>query len=110
MDKEAERHKKESDITFSIKYSNENVTKVECRQEENKSGNYATEATPIKRTDQLFSKFLPQSQLVILPVTFRLSAASAVTPSRLAQKMNVKGIKIKQIAYDTGVNRESISD
>ena len=69
-----------------------------------------TETTLIKRTQELFSKFLPQSQLVILPVTFRPSPASAVTPAWLDQKMNEKGIRIKQIAFDTGIDRESISD
>lgn len=110
LDKSAERHQRESSITFSIKYADEHVTEIECRQEENKSGNYATEATLIKRTRELFSKFLTQSQLVILPVTFRPSPASAVTPGWLDHKMNEKGIRIKQIAFDTGIDRESISD
>jgi len=106
----AARHLKESSIAFSIKYSDENVTEIECRQEENRSGNYATEATLIKRTRELFGKFLPQSELIILPVTFRPSPASLVSPAWLDQKMNEKGIKIKQIAFDTGIDRESISD
>ncbi|RZM28799.1 MAG: XRE family transcriptional regulator [Pedobacter sp.] len=110
LDKGAERHKRESSITFTVKYADEHVTEIECRQEENKSGNYSTEATLIKRTQELFSRFLPQSQLVILPVTFRPSPASAVTPTWLDQKMNEKGIRIKQIAFDTGIDRESISD
>ncbi|WP_256003448.1 helix-turn-helix domain-containing protein [Pedobacter deserti] len=110
LNKAAERHERESSITFSIKYTDEHVTEIECRQQENRSGNYATEATLIKRTRELFSKFLPQSELVILPVTFRPSPASEVTPAWLDQKMNEKGIRIKQIAFDTGVDRESISD
>ncbi|TCC99915.1 XRE family transcriptional regulator [Pedobacter psychroterrae] len=110
LDKAAERHQRESSIIFTIKYADEHVTEIECRQEENKSGNYATEATLVKRTQELFSKFLLQSQLVILPVTFRPSPASAVTPAWLEQKMNEKGIRIKQIAFDTGIDRESISD
>lgn len=110
LDKAAERHQRESSIIFTIKYADEHVTEIECKQEENKSGNYATEATLVKRTQELFSKFLLQSQLVILPVTFRPSPASAVTPAWLEQKMNEKGIRIKQIAFDTGIDRESISD
>lgn len=110
LNKAAQRHQKESSITFTVKYADEHVTEIECRQEENKSGNYATEATLIKRTQELFSKFLAQSQLVILPVTFRPSPASAVNPAWLDQKMNEKGIRIKQIAFDTGIDRESIAD
>ncbi|RZJ80414.1 MAG: XRE family transcriptional regulator [Chryseobacterium sp.] len=110
LDKGAQRHLRESSITFTIKYSDEHVTEIECRQEENKSGNYATEATLIKRTQELFSKFMPQSELIILPVTFRPSPASAVTPAWLDQKMNEKGVRIKQLAFDTGIDRESISD
>jgi len=110
LDKGAERHLRESSITFTIKYTDEHVTEIECRQEENKSGNYATETTLIKRTQELFTKFLPQSELVILPVTFRPSPTSAVTPVWLDQKMDEKGVRIKQIAFDTGIDRESISD
>lgn len=110
LEKAAARHKKESSITFTIRYSDEHVTEIECRQEENKSGNYATEASLIKRAQELFSKFLPQSELVILPVTFRPSPASVVSPAWLDQKMNEQGIRIKQIAFDTGIDRESVSD
>jgi len=110
LGKAAERHQRESSIIFTIKYADEHITEIECRQEENKSGNYATEAALVKRTQELFTRFLLQSQLVILPVTFRPSLASAVTPTWLEQKMNEKGIRIKQIAFDTGIDRESISD
>lgn len=110
LNRAAERHQTESNIAFSIRYADDQVVEIESRQEENRSGKYATEATLIKRTQDLFSKALSGFQLVILPVTYLPSPATAVTPAWLEQKMEQKGLRIKQIAFDTGIDRESISD
>lgn len=108
--RQADKNKAESSITFNIRYANEDIIEIESRQNKNRSGKYATDATLIKRTRELFSKFLPQFQLIVLPVTYLPSPTSAVSPIWLDQKMQEKGIRIKQISYDTGVDRETISD
>ena len=110
LSRAAERHQKESSIAFSIRYADDQVIEIESRQEENRSGKYATEASLIKRTQELFGKVLSGFELVILPVTYAPSPASVVTPVWLDRKMQEKGVRIKQIAFDTGIDRESISD
>lgn len=110
LEQSIETLQKESSITFTVKQLADQLIEIECRQDENRSGNYATEAALIKRTEQLFKKHFPHSKLVVVPVTYRPSPSTAVTPAWLEQKMNEKGIRIKQIAFDTGVDRESISE
>lgn len=110
LNRAAQRHQKESNIAFSINYADEQVIEIESRQEENRSGRYATEATLFKRTQELFAEVLSGFELVILPVTYLPSPASLVTPAWLEQKMEQKGVRIKQIAFETGIDRESISD
>jgi hypothetical protein len=110
LNRGAERHQKESSLAFAVRYADDHIIEIESRQESNRSGKYATEATLIKRTQDLFSKVLSGFELVILPVTYLPSPATAVTPAWLDQKMEEKGLRIKQIAFDTGIDRESISD
>jgi hypothetical protein len=110
LSKAAQRHTIQSNITFTVLSVTEGELEIETAQGETKSGKYATEATLTSRTTDLFQKYLSQSKLHISPVTFAPSPASTVTPAWLENKMQTKGVRIKQIAFDTGIDRESISD
>lgn len=109
LNKSADRHTVQSNITFTILSFEGDVIEVEARQGENKSGKYASEATLIKRTQEVFSK-VPEFKLNVYPETFLPSPTSVVNTGWLEKKMQEKGVRIKQIAFDTGIDRESISD
>jgi len=106
----ADRHAQTSNMSFTILSVSEREIHIEASQGETKSGKYATEATLISRTKDLFGKRLPDTNLNISPVPFAPSPASTVNPEWLESKMQQKGVRIKQIAFDTGIDRESISD
>ncbi|MEJ5995604.1 helix-turn-helix transcriptional regulator [Pedobacter sp. Du54] len=108
--KAAGRQAQTSNMSFTILSVTGNEIQIEVAQGETKSGKYATEATLTSRTKELFNKFIPKLPLNISPVPFAPSPASTVNPEWLESKMQQKGLRIKQIAFDTGVNRESISD
>jgi hypothetical protein len=110
LDKSAERHFNQSNITFNILKAETNSLEVEVTQGETKSGKYASEATLISRTRQVFDKFFPQQQIQVFPNTFLPSPAAVVNPEWIEKKMLQKGVRIKQIAFETGIDRESISD
>ena len=110
LDKAAQRHTTESNMSFVVLSATEKEIQVETTQGETKSGKYATEATLINRTKELFAKILPNVKFVINPVPFAPSPASTVTTAWLENQMEKKGIRIKQIAFDAGIDRESISD
>ena len=110
LEKAAERHKVQSSITFCILTLEKDTIQIETTQSENRSGKYASEATLIKRTHELFDKWLPNFKVAISPAPFLPSPTSVVNPVWLEKKMDEKGVRIKQIAFETGIDRESIAD
>ncbi len=106
----AARHKAQSNISFTIDSISDKILEVSTIQHETSSGKYASEPTLIKRTEDVFNKILPEFKLVVSAHTHLPSPAIIVTPSWIDQKMLQKGVRIKQIAFDTGLDRESISD
>jgi hypothetical protein len=110
LDKAASRHQEQSNTNFTIRSLNETVMEVETAQGETSSGKYATEVTLIKRTEDLFRKHLPDHQIIVSTETFQPSPASLVNTAWIEKMMEQKGIRIKQIAFDTGIDRESVSD
>jgi hypothetical protein len=106
----ADRHFSASNMTFTILTVSNDKIEIETAQGETKSGKYATAATLLSRTKDLFGKYLPKIELHISAATFAPSPTSTVTTAWLEQKMQQKGVRIKQIAFDTGIDKESISD
>lgn len=110
LDKAANRHQEQSNTNFNIRLVSDKVIEVETSQGETTSGKYATETTLIKRTEDLFRKHLPGHKIIVKPETFQPSPASVVNTAWIEKTMQQKGIRIKQIAFDTGIDRESVSE
>ena len=110
LDRAASRHQEQSNTNFNIRFAGEKTIEVETVQGETTSGKYASEATLIKRTEELFRKHLPDYKINVSPETFQASPASVVNTAWIDKMMKQKGIRIKQIAFDTGIDRESVSD
>lgn len=106
----AARHKQQSDISFSIRSVEDQAIEVSVVQGEKASGTYASEATLVKRTQDLFNKFPSAIKIHVVAETYLPSPASLVDVSWIEKKMNERGVRIKQIAFDTGIDRESIAD
>ena len=110
LEKAADQHQTESNISFFVNDVRDNILYIQTTQGETTSGKYASEATLIKRTEDVFKKHAGHFALDIYVQTFKPSPASVVTVEWIEQKMLEKGLRIKQIAFDTGIERETISD
>jgi hypothetical protein len=110
LDRAASRHQEQSNTNFKVLSVAEKKIEVVTAQGETTSGKYGTEATLIKRTEDLFRKHLPDHDIIVIPETFQVSPASVVSTAWIEKMMEQKGIRIKQIAFDTGIDRESVSD
>ncbi|WP_069659939.1 helix-turn-helix domain-containing protein [Arcticibacter eurypsychrophilus] len=110
LDLAADVHKSQSNIEFNILKVKGDVIYIESTQSETRSGKYATEATLLKKTHEVFDKWLPDCTIKVETLPHLPSPTSVVNPVWLEKKMKEKGIRIKQIAFDTGVDRESISE
>ena len=103
-------HQKQSNIEFTIRSFEDDILTVEAEQGKT-SGNYANFKTLIKRAGEVFNKFLPPGvQLHVIPQEYLVSPALVVTPDWITQKMVEKEVRIKQIAFDTGLDRKDVSD
>jgi hypothetical protein len=110
LDASAGVHKRQSNIEFSILSVKENVLTVATEQGKTSSGKYANLKTLIKRTHEVFDNFLPSSfKLEVQPAEYLESPAATVTPDWIGKKMLEKEIRIKQIAFDTGIDRTDLS-
>lgn len=109
IEQAAEVHKVQANISFCILAVEDRAIQIETTQAENRSGKYATAATLTKRTREVFDKWLPAFDIQVIPATFMPSPTSVVNAAWLENKMKEKGIRIKQISFDTGIARESIS-
>jgi len=103
-------HKSQSNIEFTILKVDGKDIHIEAAQSETRSGRYATEAALNKKSHELFDKWLPGYTLIVTLSPHLPSPASVVTPTWLEMKMKEKDVRIKQIAFDTGVDRDSIAD
>jgi len=110
LNKAAERHSQQSNMDFKIISVNGNVVEIETSQGETASGKYATQQVLLKRTEELFKKRLSGFELQISANAVLPSPADVVDVPWIDQKMQEKGLRIKQIAFETGIDRESISD
>ncbi|RZM22958.1 MAG: XRE family transcriptional regulator, partial [Pedobacter sp.] len=109
LEKAALIHKNQSNIEFCILGLDESTISVETTQGETRSGKYANQTTLVKRTMEVFEKSLPEISIQVEAMPFLPNPTSVVTTLWLEKKMKEKGVRIKQIAFETGVDRDSIS-
>jgi len=109
LDKAASRHQEQSNTNFNIRSASAKNIEIATVQGETSSGKYATEPALIKRTEDLFRKYLPDYEITVHPETFQVSPTSVVNKAWIEKMMLQKGIRIKQIAFDTGLDRGSVA-
>lgn len=110
LDAAAGVHKDQSNIEFTILKIEDEEIHIEAIQSETRSGKYANEASLLKKTHEVFDKWLPGFNIQVETTTHLPSPTSVVNPAWLEKKMKDKGVRIKQIAFETGVDRESIAE
>lgn len=110
LEKAAARHKEQSNISFTAGSADHGEIQITTVQGETSSGKYASEATLVKRTEDLFRKIMPGYKITVATETHLPSPATIVDTLWIEKKMQEKGVRIKQIAFDTGIDRASISD
>lgn len=109
LDAAASRQAELSNMSFAIQSVENKIVNIFTTQADTPSGKYANEATLIKRTTDLFRKIDPALKIIVTAQARLPSPASVVNVLWIEQKMEEKGIRLKQIAFDTGIDRESVA-
>ncbi|QDW24152.1 helix-turn-helix transcriptional regulator [Pedobacter sp. KBS0701] len=110
LQKAGQRYIEQYNTTFTIQSVTDQEITIETTQTENTSGKYATEATLIKRGQDLLIKLLPNHKIMVDAQPIFPSPTSVVDAKWIDQQMQQKGIRIKQIAFETGIDRDDISN
>ena len=109
-------HKKNSNISFKVvdvDFGNypAGVMKATIKTEQGKSlsENYATKESLIDLTRDMFGKFLGKAIIHVQPVTYSPAIIEVVDPEWIKEKMLKKGVRIKDIVTDTGIDKTNLS-
>lgn len=110
-------HKRHSNIEFKIISVDEKFTVlgklneiiVSAVQGKSLSENYADSKTLIDRTKELFKPFFPKYAINVQPATYNEAIVEVVTPEWIKEQQLKKGVRIKDIIIDTGIDKTNLS-
>lgn len=109
LDRAANLHLRHSNIEFKIIGVDGKDVTVRTTQGKHMSENYANDKTLIKETRELFSRFLPGYTIFTHPVVYTNAIVDIVNSEWIAEKMLKKGIRIKDLQIDTGIDKTNLS-
>jgi len=109
LDEAAALQKKNSNISFKVIKVTDNEFQIRTEQGKHLSENYADAKLLVQRTKGLFSFFGINKTLHVHPVPYAQSRTDVVNPKWLNDKMLKNGIKVKDIANETGIEKSDIS-
>lgn len=109
LDEVAKLHLQQSSLLFKLISVGEHTITVKASQGKQPSEEYADTKWLYNRTQELFSKFLPEHKIIVQPVPFQLALVDVVDPDWIADKMLKKEVRIKDIQADTGINKTNLS-
>lgn len=109
LDEAAALHKKNSNITFKVIKVTDNEFQIRTEQGKHLSENYADAKLLVQRTKELFSFFGINKTLHVHPVPYVQSRTDIVNPKWVTENMIINGVKIKDIANETGIEKSDIS-
>lgn len=110
IDLGANLHLRHSNIGFKIISVNGQDIVIKTVQAKPFSDNIADKETLIKRTRELFGKFLPDNFTIkVQPVPYQETRVNIVNPDWINKQMLSNGIKLKDIVNDTGLNKTQLS-
>lgn len=105
----AAMHLRHANISFKIIKIFDNELHVLAEQGRHLSENYADKNTLVTRARELFEKFIPGKTIYIHAVPFVESPVNIVDPGWISKQMLNKGIKLKDITKDSGLNNTQLS-
>ena len=105
----ATEHKRFNNISFKLmEYSPKKVI-IQVSQERNAAKAYHTKNRLIEIGHESFDRFFPGSKIVLQPIPFVPSPVDDVTADWINKQMLKKGIRLKAIAIDTGIDYTRLS-
>jgi hypothetical protein len=109
MEHAALQHKRYSNITFKIVEVAPKKVIIQAVQGKSAAGNYQTQKRLVEIVHETFDRFFPGKKIHVHAVPFKESMANRVDPDWIRGKMTATGIRLKDIASDTGIDYTQLS-
>ncbi|HTE31303.1 MAG TPA: hypothetical protein VK666_13070 [Chryseolinea sp.] len=109
MEQAALLHRRHGGIVFKIlEYSPKKVI-IQVAQERHAAGNYQSAKRLIEIVHETFDRFFKDAKVIPRPIVFEVSPANKVTSEWINKKMLTIGVRLKEIAADTGIEYSQLS-
>jgi len=102
-------HRRNAAITFKIvEYEHVTLT-IQIAQGKSAAGNYFTDKRLIEIVHETFDPLFPGYTMKVQPIAYKESVVNKVTPEWIRHQMNEKGVKLKDMIEDTGIDKTQLS-
>lgn len=105
----ARLHKGLAGISFKILENNAEEIIIPIVQERHAAGNYHDGKRLDEIVKETFGKFYPNKKIKSRPIVYEESPATHVDSKWINKQMLTLGIRVKDIAADTGLNRSQVN-
>lgn len=109
MEVAASAHQRYSSITFKVVELKPDKVIFQITQGKSAAGNYQNQKRLIEIVHETYDRFFPGRKVQVHAIPFVESPANVVTDKWVNEKMLEKGIKLKQISEETGIDKTQLS-
>lgn len=105
----AAQHKQFNNLQFkAVKYGPDSIT-IQVSQGRNGAGAYHNTKRLVEIVHETFDRFFTGNKIIVNPIPYKESPATAVDAAWIQKKMLDTGTKLKQISDDTGIDYTQLS-
>lgn len=109
MEHGALQHKRYSNISFKIVEVKPSSVTFQVVQGRSAQNNYQSKARLIEIVHETFGRFFPESKILVHAVPYKKPATNVVDYMWIKKQMLKLGIKVKQMADETGVDHTQLT-
>lgn len=109
LEQAARIHKGFAGISFKILENTPDQVVIRIIQEKHAAGNYHSGKRLAEIVKETFGKFFQGKTILPRPIPYQESPAAGVDSAWINKRMTELGIRIKDIAADTGLNRSQVN-
>lgn len=109
LDRGANLHLRHSNIEFKVIVADDQNVQIRVTQGKSAAENYAKAGELIALTRDLFKRFLPNHLIHVHPSVYVPSPSEVVDANWINSHMLAYGVKVKDISFQTGLDKTNIS-
>lgn len=109
MEYAAALHRTHANIIFKIVRCDDKSVVIQAAQGRTEADNYMPKKRLIEIVHETFGDFFKGRKITVNPIEYKQPECTVVTPHWIQEVMHVKGLKLKRIAEETGVDYTQLS-